>query len=385
MARSSYSARYGDFGEDADDGNSGGGSRRPGMGLVIVLSVTVATLTGIVAGSLAAWLILRDAQREPVPVKQAPVITYVQEAEAKASAVYQAVAPSVVTVYVRDEDQPRRMGVGTGIIVDGDGHILTNNHVISEVERVRIELLDGSTLYAEVVGRDPSTDLAVIRAEFPQGLLQVARFGDSGSVQPGDPVFAIGAPYMYGHSITAGIVSAVGRAYDSEERRVSGLIQSDTEINPGNSGGPLLNASGEVIGITTAILTTNRSFMGVGLSIPSNLVQQLLPQLIAGEGIRRAFLGVMMQTITPKQAREDELGIEGGVLVNRVTPGSAASAAGMRRADIITAFDGETVRNSNEVIALIQSRGVGDTVTITVFRDGQTLDLTATLGERPPD
>ncbi len=385
MAGTSFSNGSEDFDRDADYGNAGGETRRPGLGLVIVLSVTVATLTGVVAGSLAAWLILRDAQREPVPVNQAPVITYVQEAEARASAVYQAVAPSVVTVYVRDEDQPRRMGVGTGIIIDGDGHILTNNHVISEVERVRVELLDGSTLYAEVVGRDPSTDLAVIRANFPQGLVQIARFGDSGLVQPGDPVFAIGAPYMYGHSITAGIVSAVGRAYNSDDRRVSGLIQSDTEINPGNSGGPLLNDNGEVIGITTAILTTNRSFMGVGLSIPSNLVQQLLPQLIAGEGIRRAFLGIMMSTVTPKQALDDELGIGGGVSVDRVTPGSAASAAGMRRADIITAFDGEAVKNANDVIALIQSRGVGDTVTITVYRDGETLELTATLGERPAE
>ena len=368
-----------------NDGAAGEAPRRPGLGQIILLSVGVAMLTGVVAGSLAAWLILRDAQREPVPVAQAPVITYVQEAEASAAAVYQAAAPSVVTVFVRDSDLPRGMGVGTGVIVDGRGHILTNNHVISEADRVGVRLLDGSTLFAEVVGRDPQTDLAVIRADFPPGTLQVARFGDSGAVQPGDPVFAIGAPFNYQHSITAGIVSAVGRTHRSEERRISGLIQSDTEINPGNSGGPLLNANGEVIGITTAILTNNQRFMGIGLSIPSNLVQQLLPQLIAGQGIRRAFLGVVMATLDPQEARDKNLAIRRGAQVTRVAPGTAAAAAGLRSADIIMAIDGVATNTTDDVIAYLQTKSVGESIAITVYRGDETLEVVATLGERPED
>lgn len=372
-----------------------GGSRgerlsRRGLASILLVSVALALLAGIVAGSFTAWLILRDAQREPVPVTQTPQITYVDEAEASAAAVYQAVASSVVTVWTLDEDRPRGIGSGTGIIVDGQGHIVTNNHVVSEADRVRVQLLDGSNLFAEVVGRDPATDLAVIRANLPAETFQVARFGDSTAVKPGDPVFAIGAPYGFSHSITAGIVSAVGRTYPERGRLLAGLIQSDTEINPGNSGGPLLNANGEVIGITTAIQTTNQRFQGVGLSIPSNLVQRLLPQLIGGENIRRTFLGVRMDTITPQDARDRELDVERGVWVTRVTSGSPAQKAGIRGstenprfADIITEIDGVAMRNVYDIIAYIQTKNVGDTIVITVNRNGETLEFTATLDAWP--
>ncbi|MYB76295.1 MAG: PDZ domain-containing protein [Chloroflexi bacterium] len=363
---------------------------RKGLGSVIVLSIMVALVAGIVAGSLTAWLILRQAQTEPVVAAQTPQITYVQEAEASAAAVYQAVSPSVVTIWTLDEDRPRGIGSGTGIIVDGQGHIVTNNHVVSQADRVRVQLFDGSTLFAEIVGRDPATDLAVIRANLPQDAFQVARFGDSTAVKPGDPVFAIGAPYGFSHSITAGIVSAVGRTYPERGRLIAGLIQSDTEINPGNSGGPLLNANGEVIGITTAIQTSNQRFQGVGLSIPSNLVQRLLPQLIEGEDIRRTFLGVQMDTITPQEARERELDVDQGIWVTRVAPGSPAQKAGIRGssrsprfADIITAIDGLELKTADDLIAYIQSKNVGDTISITVHRNGEAVKLDATLGAWP--
>ena len=275
-----------------NDRNDGRSLSRTGLGGIIVISVVVAMLTGIVAGSLAAWVIMGRTQSAPIVATQTPLISYAQEAKASAAAVYQAVAPSVVTILVRDDERPGQMGTGTGIIIDEQGHILTNNHVISDVDRVLVQLLDGRTVFADIIGRDPGTDLAVIRAKFPPGTLNIARFGDSQAVQPGDPVFAIGAPYGLSHSITAGIVSGVGRTYGSQGRRVGGAIQSDAAINPGNSGGPLLNAKGEVIGITTAIQTTSEVFMGVGLSIPSNLVQSLLPRLIKGEDMRRTYLGV---------------------------------------------------------------------------------------------
>ena len=205
MAMSSFPDR------SRDEANDDGRPSRTGLGSVVILSVVVAMLTGIVAGGLTAWLIMSNVQSEPIRVTQTPQITYVEEPEASAVAVYQAVAPSVVTVLVLDEDRPSGFGTGTGIIVDGQGHILTNNHVVSEADRVQVQLLDGSRIFAEIVGRDPATDLAVIRANFPRDAIQIARFGDSAAVKPGDPVFAIGAPYGFSHSITAGIVSAVGK------------------------------------------------------------------------------------------------------------------------------------------------------------------------------
>ena len=372
-----------------NDRNDGRSLSRTGLGSVIVISVVVAMLTGIVAGSLAAWVIMGRTQSASIVATQTPLITYAQEAEASAAAVYQAVAPSVVTILVRDDERPGQMGTGTGIIIDEQGHILTNNHVISDVDRVLVQLLDGSTAYADIIGRDPGTDLAVIRAKFPPGTLNIARFGDSQAVQPGDPVFAIGAPYGLGHSITAGIVSAVGRTYGSQGRRVGGAIQSDAAINPGNSGGPLLNANGEVIGITTAIQTTSQVFMGVGLSIPSNLVQSLLPRLIRGEEIRRTYLGISLDTITPLQASARNLDVEQGVWVLRAVLGGPAQKAGilgsrfLPSADIITAIDGVSMKSAGDLIAYIQTKDVGDTITITVYRNGKTLEIPVTLGAWP--
>ena len=373
----------------AHSGDDGRKLSRTGLGSVIVISVVVAMLTGIVAGSLAAWVIMGRTQSASIVATQTPLITYAQEAEASAAAVYQAVAPSVVTILVRDDERPGQMGTGTGIIIDEQGHILTNNHVISDVDRVLVQLLDGSTAYADIIGRDPGTDLAVIRAKFPPGTLNIARFGDSQAVQPGDPVFAIGAPYGLSHSITAGIVSGVGRTYLNQGRRVRGAIQSDASINPGNSGGPLLNAKGEVIGITTAIQTTSEVFMGVGLSIPSNLVQSLLPRLIKGEDMRRTYLGIFMDTVTPRRAQASNLDVERGVWVQRAMPGGPAQNAGIRgspslpSADIITAIDGVPVKTAGDLIAYIQTKDVGDTITITVYRNGKTLEIPVTLGAWP--
>ena len=372
-----------------NDRNDGRSLSRTGLGGIIVISVVVAMLTGIVAGSLAAWAIMGRTQSAPIVAAQTPLITYAQEAEASAAAVYQAVAPSVVTILVRDDERPGQMGTGTGIIIDEQGHILTNNHVISDVDRVLVQLLDGRTVFADIIGRDPGTDLAVIRAKFPPGTLNIARFGDSQAVQPGDPVFAIGAPYGLSHSITAGIVSGVGRTYLNQGRRVRGAIQSDASINPGNSGGPLLNAKGEVIGITTAIQTTSEVFMGVGLSIPSNLVQSLLPRLIKGEDMRRTYLGVRMTTITPREASARNLDIEQGVWVLQAMPGGPAQKAGIRgspslpSADIITAIDGVPVKTAGGLIAYIQTKDVGDTITVTVYRNGETLEIPVTLGAWP--
>ena len=372
-----------------NDRNDGRSLSRTGLGGIIVISVVVAMLTGVVAGSLAAWAIMGRTQSAPIVAAQTPLITYAQEAESSAAAVYQAVAPSVVTIMVRDDERPGQMGTGTGIIIDEQGHILTNNHVISDVDRVLVQLLDGSTVFADIIGRDPGTDLAIIRAKFPPGTLNIARFGDSQAVQPGDPVFAIGAPYGLGHSITAGIVSGVGRTYGSQGRRVGGAIQSDAAINPGNSGGPLLNANGEVIGITTAIQTTSQVFMGVGLSIPSNLVQSLLPRLIRGEEIRRTYLGISLDTITPLQASARNLDVEQGVWVLRAVLGGPAQKAGilgsryLTSADIITAIDGVSMKSAGGLIAYIQTKDVGDTITVTVYRNGETLEIPVTLGAWP--
>ncbi len=369
---------------------SNGEHGRQGFGGIVVLCLAVAIVSGVIGGGIAAWTIGRQVQPGPVIAEQTPLISYVEAAEASAAAVYEATAASIVTINVAATDGERRgRGVGTGIIVDESGHILTNNHVISDVDRVLVTLLDGSSAFAEIIGRDASTDLAVIRANFPPGTLRVARFGDSQAVSPGDPVFAIGAPFGFAHSISSGIVSAVGRTYRTQGRSISGAIQSDAVINPGNSGGPLLNANGEVIGITTAIQSNSEVFMGVGLSIPSNLVQSLLPKLIRGEDIRRTYMGINMRSVTPLEARNNNLGVRQGVQILNVVEGSPAAQAGLRgsrdltRADIITAIDGEPMRVSGDLIAYIQTKSVGDTITVTVVRRGETLDLPLTLGPWP--
>ena len=299
------------------------------------------------------------------------------------------VMPSIVQIRVGAS------GTGSGMVIDRDGHILTNRHVIENATSIVVELPDGTTATAEVMGSDAGNDLAVIRAELPAESLTPATFGDSGAVRVGEPVFAIGNPFGLGFTVTSGIISGLGRESDGEPggHRIRGVLQTDAAVNPGNSGGPLFNADGEVIGINTALENPygQRVFVGVGYAVPSNTALRFIPALIAGEEIEHPQLGIAGIGLDVISAEDAGVDSERGVYVTHVVPDSAADAAGLvaastpdgsgleRGGDVITAIDGVAVNDVQELARIIDSHDVGDTVTLTVVRDGQSLTVEATL------
>lgn len=303
------------------------------------------------------------------------------------------VIPSIVQIRVDN------LGTGSGIVIDRDGHILTNRHVVEGADRIVVELRDGTTATAEVLGMDAGNDLAVIRAGLPAGSLVPAVFGDSGLVRVGEPVFAIGNPFGLGFTVTSGIISGLGRESDGEPggHRIRGVLQTDAAVNPGNSGGPLFNGRGEVIGINTALENPSgqRVFVGVGYAVPSNTAVRFIPALIAGEEIEHPQLGISGVGLNALAAEDAGVDIERGVYVIHVVPDSGADRAGLvpasiadgsgleRGGDVITAIDGVEVRDVQELARIIDSHGVGDAVTLTVVRDGLTLTIEAVLGAWP--
>ncbi|MBI4496728.1 MAG: trypsin-like peptidase domain-containing protein [Chloroflexi bacterium] len=321
---------------------------------------------------------------------------------ANVSAVARAVTPAVVTVRTREgaTPVPTAEGEGSGFIIDDEGHILTNNHVVGDASRITIILADGTRASATVVGTDPNSDLAVLKADLPPGKGAVAVLGDSATVQAGDLAIAIGAPFGLDHSVTAGIVSAVNRDWGRASGRLrglvqSGLIQTDAPVNPGNSGGPLLNAAGEVIGINTAIEGPIRGSVGVGFAIPVNVAKQTLPQLLTGKKVEHPWLGISGAGITSDLAQDLNLPVNEGVVVFEVVADSPAAKAGLRggRAeqqgappvggDIITRVDGRPVKTVQEIASYLDTKRVGDTVTVTILRDGKPREVTVTLGAWP--
>ena len=291
----------------------------------------------------------------------------------------------------------RSQGEGTGIVIDRDGHILTNYHVIQDADEVTVTLWDGTVVTAQVVGVDPGNDLAVIRASLQPQRLFPARFGDSDAVRVGEPVFAIGNPFSFDFSVTQGIVSGVGResSQNSSGRSIRGVIQIDAAVNPGNSGGPLFNARGEVIGINTAIHnpTQQRVFVGVGLAVPSNTAVRFIPDMIAGRDIAHPQLGISGVTLNTVNARDAGVDVEYGVYLLSVGSGTAADRAGLRAAsvadggavpaggDVIAAIDGVEVLTIQELARVIDRHDVGDEITLTVIRRGEQIEIVVTLRE----
>jgi len=271
----------------------------------------------------------------------------------------------------------RQRSLGTGFIIDKDGFILTNNHVVEETEEIKVKLADGREFTAKIVGRDPKTDLALIRIE-PKSPLEPLPLGDSDQLEVGDWVVAIGNPFGLGNTVTAGIVSAKYRqigtgSYDN-------FIQTDASINPGNSGGPLLNTAGEVVGINSAIFSQSGGSVGIGFAIPINMAKDLLPQLKKGKVIR-GWLGVMIQKITPDL--KDKLGLkdERGALVADVTAAGPADKAGIKRGDVIVSFDGKKVKESNDLPYIVASTPVGKTAAVEIIRKGQEKSLRVKIGQ----
>jgi serine protease Do len=270
--------------------------------------------------------------------------------------------------------------LGTGFVISADGYIATNNHVIEDVDTIEVHLLDGRKLEAEIVGRDPSTDVALIRVKFDKELPFLA-LGDSDHVRPGDWVLAVGNPFGLEHTVTAGIVSAKHREINdpsSMQRRFDDFIQTDAAINPGNSGGPLMNLAGEVIGINTAIRQDANT---IGFAIPINLAKGVLPQLRASGKVSRGWLGVMIQPVTEQVATSLELDSQSGALVADLDPNGPAAKAGVKRYDVIVEFDGKPVREMDELPKLVAAAPVGKKAQIKVIRKGAEQRLAVQLGE----
>ena len=283
----------------------------------------------------------------------------------------------------RDLDEPQRegprQGAGSGFVIDAEGHILTNFHVIDGADRITITLSDGRALRARVVGTDPAIDVALLAIDAGAAArLPVASFGDSDKLRVGEWVCAIGNPLGYVHSVTVGVVSFMGRKlFDNS---LDDYIQTDAAINFGNSGGPLINARGEVVGINTAISSQANN---IGFAIPINQVRAVLPQLKSRGRVARGFIGVTLETVTPALQRALGLASGAGAIVQEVTPETPAERAGLRPYDVIRSVDGRDVTSSDELIRDVSGRSPGSVTRLQVVRDGREQDVLVKLAERP--
>jgi Do/DeqQ family serine protease len=275
--------------------------------------------------------------------------------------------------------QPRQGGLGSGVIVSGDGYILTNHHVIHGADKVRVELKDRRTFDAKVVGSDEASDLAVLRIDAKA--LPAVAFGNSESVNVGDVVLALGNPLGIGQTVTMGIISAKGRATGLGDGSYEDFLQTDAPINSGNSGGALVNTHGELVGINSQILSPSGGNIGIGFSIPVNMARTVMDALINGGEVHRGRLGVTVQTITSDIAANLQLKEIAGALVNSVEDKGPADRAGMKPGDVIVALNGQPVYESNELRNRIAQLGPGANVELTIVRGGKTEKLTATLEE----
>jgi 2-alkenal reductase len=310
------------------------------------------------------------------------------------------VGPAVVCITA-----PQRFGecIGSGFIIDGDGRVVTNNHVARAASELLVTLADEHTVPAEVLGTDPGSDLAVLDIDVPPGDLTVAELGESGTLQVGQRAIAIGNPFGLERTVTTGVISSLGRTLSRDDSafQLAELIQTDAAINPGNSGGPLLDSQGKVIGVNTAIASASGTNSGVGFAIPVDMVKRVVPELIAQGRYRHPWLGISGGTIAPEMVDAANLPVEIGVLISTVEPGSPAEKAGLRGGsrqiqvsgmpflvggDIIIAIDEAVVKRFDDVVNYLASNtSVGDVVILTIVRESDEVSVSVTLEERPGD
>ncbi|HKY09609.1 MAG TPA: Do family serine endopeptidase [Candidatus Binatia bacterium] len=280
--------------------------------------------------------------------------------------------------------QRPQIGLGSGVIVKPDGYIVTNHHVVDGAAAIKIETADHRIFDAKVIGSDPPSDLAVLKIDADK--LPVLSLANSDKARVGDVVLAVGNPLGIGQTVTAGILSAKGRATGLSDGSFEDFLQTDAPINQGNSGGALVNASGELIGINSQILSPTGGNIGIGFAIPANMVSNVMEQLIKNGKVERGALGIGIQPVTPDIASSLGLKESRGVIVNSVTPNSAAARAGIRQGDVIKTFDGEPVLDGNSLRNRVARTAPETEVKITVIRDGKETELSAKLGEyRPPE
>jgi serine protease Do len=278
--------------------------------------------------------------------------------------------------------QPRERGLGSGVIVSPDGHVLTNAHVVEDANRVRVTLNDGREFSAKVVGIDTPSDLAVLDVDARN--LPTLPLGDSNQPRVGDVVLAVGNPLGVGQTVTMGILSAKGRMTEVGDGSYQDFLQTDAPINRGNSGGALVTANGELIGITSQILSQSGGNIGIGFAIPSHMAKHVMSELVSTGHVRRSMIGVTVQPVTADIAASLDLGDVRGALVNSVAPGGPAAKAGVRTGDVITKFNGNVVETSNELRNLVSSTTPGAAAELTVIRDGKPQQIRVTLAELTP-
>jgi Do/DeqQ family serine protease len=344
---------------------------------------------------LTAWTSLAGAQL-PAAVGETPVPSL--------APMLKRVSPAVVNIATRGTVQeqnpllndpffrrffdvpntPRQrefQSAGSGVIVDAkNGYIITNAHVVENATEITVQLLDNRSLTAKVVGKDPGSDVAVLKVE-ANNLLDIP-IADSDKTEVGDFVVAIGNPFGLGHTVTSGIVSALGRSGINPEG-YEDFIQTDASINPGNSGGALVNLSGQLVGINSAILSRTGGNIGIGFAIPANMMKVVMTQLVKHGEVKRGVLGVNIQTLTPDIAQSMELGNNvQGALVSQVVDGSAAERAGIKAGDVITAVNGRPVKDAGSLRNSIGLLSIGEKVDIALLRDGKPRRITAVVSER---
>jgi S1-C subfamily serine protease len=366
-----------------------------------VLLGVVALLAGVLGDRIWLWLEEEQFIRSP-DIQAAVAFTPDEEINIR---VYRSASPAVVNItttamaYDFFLNPIPKEGTGSGAIIDRSGHILTNFHVIDGARRLEVTLADGSKWPARPVGADPSNELAVIKIEAPTEKLAVIPLGDSSKLVVGQKVLVIGNPFGFERTLTAGIVSSLGRSIRADNGRlIRGIIQTDAAINPGNSGGPVLNSGGEVIGVSTAIFSPSGGSVGVGFAVPINTAKRLIPELIKRGYVARPFLGITGHEVFPALAQTLKLPVKEGIMVVEVTPGSPAQSAGIRGGDravqvgnmivrvggdIITEVDQVKVRTFEELSDFIDAKRPGDTVALTFNRQGKLNVVEVRLRERP--
>jgi putative serine protease PepD len=295
--------------------------------------------------------------------------------------IYRQDAPGVVDITVTQNSSgngffgssQQTQGEGAGVVYDTNGDILTDEHVVDKASSVTVAFQNGQKAQAKVLGTDPSTDVAVIHVNVPASQLHPIPFADSSAAQVGDPVVAIGSPFSLPETVTQGIVSAVGRSITAPNNfTIEGAIQTDAAINPGNSGGPLLDGDGHVLGLNDQIQTNSGSNSGVGFAIPSNMTARIANEIIAGKTVKHAYVGVFLNSTT-----------QGGAEISEVQSGSPASSAGMQPHDVVTAINGKQISSTQQFIETVDTYAPGQTITLTIKRDGGTKTIKLTLGTRP--